>query len=285
MRTESYFRPATLAEARRLAAEHPGARYIAGGTDLMVRLRDGRARPPALISLRHIEDVPELDGIASRGGEITVGALTPVADLAAHPAIAEAHPVLAQAARALGSVQIRNVATVGGNLCNASPCADLAPPLLALEARVCIEGDAGRRELPLEEFFLAPGETRLAVGEVLTAVRIPSRPGARGIFFKHGRVAMDLSLVSVAVVLELDGGRCARAGIAAGSVAPKPLRLRKVEALLDGKTVTGELIAEARAVARAEVAPITDLRTTADYRRHLVGVLVGRALIALTGGL
>ncbi|MFQ5844440.1 MAG: FAD binding domain-containing protein, partial [Planctomycetota bacterium] len=184
----------------------------------------------------------------------------------------------------LGSPQIRNVATVGGNLCRAAPGADLAPPLLVHEARVRLRGAAGSRDLPLEEFMLGPGETCLGPGEVLGAVLLDPPPaGARTVFLKKGRVRMDLSLVSVAVLLELEGKRCRRARVAAGSVAPTPLRLRRVEALLEGRPITPAVAAEARAAAAAEVAPITDVRATESYRRRIAGVFVERALSRLLG--
>lgn len=273
-----YHRPTSLAEALRLAADEPAARFLAGGTDLLVAMREGRARPPALISLRR---VPELAGI-SDGGALTIGALTTVADLIAHRGVAEACPVLVEAARAIGGPQIRNAATVGGNLCNASPCADLAPPLLVLDAAVRLEGPRGGRELPLEDFFEAPGRTRLAPGELLTAIVVPRPPsGARAAFAKKGRVAMDLALASVAVLLELDGDRCGLARVAAGSVAPRPIRLRGVEALLEGQRLEPERLAAARAQAEREVSPISDVRAGAVYRRRLVGALLSRAVARL----
>jgi len=224
-----YHRPTSLAEALRLFAEEPAALFIAGGTDLMVRLREGSLRPTALVSLAR---VPELAGITD-GGTLVLGALTTVAEIASHRGLAELCPVLAQAARTIGSQQIRNVATIGGNLCNASPCADLAPPLLVLEASVRIEGPGGRRVLPLADFFEAPGQTRLRPGELLTAIEVPRR-----------------------------------------SVAPRPIRLSGVEALLEADPTR---LDEARAQAEREVEPIDDVRAGAAYRRHLVGALFARA--------
>jgi CO/xanthine dehydrogenase FAD-binding subunit len=260
-----YHRPTSLAEAVRLHAEEPEARLLAGGTDVLVQLRDGRRVPPALIALSRVAG---LAGIADEDGALIIGAATTVADLAARCPLA----VIAQAARAVGSPQIRNVATVGGNLCNASPCADLAPPLLVLDASVRLEGPEGRRSLPLEDFFEAPGQTRLRPGEILTAIEVPRpAPGTRAAFAKHGRVAMDLALASVAVLVAPDG----RVRVAAGSVAPRPIRLRGVEAALAADPTA---IAEARELAAREVQPISDVRAGAAYRRHLVGALLARAL-------
>lgn len=279
-----YHKPRTLAEAFALMAGEPGARYVAGGTDVMTQMRAGAPRfreTETLISLRAI---PEIAGVEVHGAA-RVGALTSVADLVAHPEIGRVFPVLRQAGESLGSPQIRNMATVGGNLANASPCADLAPPLLVLEATVRLEGPAGTREMPLESFFTGPGETRLAPGEVLAQVSIPApREGVRAAFVKKGRVAMDLALASVALLIEFSGRRVLRARAAAGSVAPTPLRLFGVEAALEGRELTPSVLREARAAAEREVAPICDLRAGAEHRRRLASVLVARMAEGLLAG-
>lgn len=274
------YRPTSLPEALRLGAELEGARYLGGGTDLMVRIREGKQRPKALVSLGRIA---ELEGL-SVGETTRIGAGTRVAALLESPALAELFPALVQAAGRLGSVQIRNLATAGGNLCNASPCADLAPPLLVAEARLEVAGPAGRREVPLADFFTAPGTTRLGPGELLCAIHVPRpRSGTRACFLKHGRVAMDIALASLAVAVELDGETVTQARLAAGSVAPRPVRLPRTEALLAGQRLTPELLARVKAEASAEVQPISDVRAGADFRRHMIGVLLGRALAALLG--
>jgi carbon-monoxide dehydrogenase medium subunit len=278
----AYHRPTTLREAWRLLARQPGAALLAGGTDLLVQLRAGLLRPPAVVSLRNI---PELAGVtAEPGGGLRIGAATPVADLLRHATVVRRYPLLAQALRVMASPQIRNVATLGGNLCNASPCADTAPPLLAYEARVVLRSARGRRELPLEEFFRGPGETDCRAGELLAAVRLPAPPpGARVLFHKQRRVHLDLALASIAVLLQLRGTSCRKARLAAGSVGPTPLRLHEVERLLEGRTVTAELAAEAGTLAAQTVSPITDLRSTAEWRRRIVEVRVRRALLELAG--
>ena len=280
-----YHRPETLSEAFTLKTAEPEARFVAGGTDVLPHVRDGRLRPPALISLRRVR---ELDGVDASAAAVTrIGGLTRVADLAASEALGLRLPALVRAARWLGSAQIRSVATVGGNLCNASPCADLAPPLLVYDARVRVEGPGGARELPLEDFFLGNRTTRLAPDEVLTAVLVDTpAPGVRARFDKVVRVRMDLALVSAAVLLELAAGRIARARVAMGSVGPRPLRLREVESLLEGQEPSAAL-AEAAGVRASEVVtPIDDVRTTAAYRRRVSGVLVARAVrdLASAGG-
>lgn len=277
MRRFAYHRPRTIEEAFRLKQAEPGARWIAGGTDVMVQARGGHA-PPALISLTAIR---ELRGITVGEGA-RIGALTPFADVAAHAGLRERYPVLVEAASAVGSVQIRNLATIGGNLANASPCADSAPALLVLDARLRIAGPGGAREVPVEQFFRGPGRTCLAPDELLTDVLLDPPGAGRACFRKKGRVRMDLALASVAVLLELEGGGCRRARVAAGSVAPVPLRLHEVEDLLTSGPLGDGLVARAEEAARRGVAPITDVRGTAEYRRAIVGVFVRRAIQELS---
>ena len=276
----SYHRPRTLEEARSLKAETPGACYIAGGTDLLVRMRSGHEDPSALISLRSL---PELRGIAA-DGVLSIGAMTTLTDVLEHPAVQEHYPALIRAVRAIGSVQIRNVATLGGNLARAVPCADSAPALLVLDALVRIEGPAGRREIPIDELFVGSRQTCLGPDDVLAAILLDPPPSrARSVFLKKTRVHMDLALASVAVLLEMDaaGETCAYARVATGSVAPTPLRLPEVESLLEGRRITPEVLARAQELAREVISPITDVRTSADYRRHITGVLLGRAVSIL----
>ncbi len=279
MRIE-YHRPRCLEEAWDLRRKIPGSRFVAGGTDVMVQIKNRTVSPPALISLRSI---PKLSGVetASAGGagSTSIGALTTVAEIVEHPELAATYPVLIEAARRLGTKQIRNVATIGGNLCNASPCADTAPPLLVLDARVRLEGPDGSRELPLSRFFTGPGETCLADGEIMTAILLDgstSRP--RAAFLKKGRVRVDLAIASVAVLLELNGGSCRKVRCAAGSVAPVPVRLAAVEELLEGAAPTRELLTRAGALAAESVSPISDVRASAEYRRQIAGVYVRRAV-------
>lgn len=271
MRPEAYHRPRTLDEMWRLKETVPDAHFIAGGTDLMV----GNHPPRALISLRSI---PGLDGI-EMGPPTRIGAMTLVADLLAHQGIAARYPTLTQACHLFASMQIRNAATVGGNLCNASPAADLAPPLLVHDATVRLSSPGGAREMPLEEFFLGPGRTALQPGEILSDVYLDPPPdGALTTFLRKTRVRMDIALVSVAVLVRLEGARCTLARVAAGAVAPTPLRLKMVEARLEGESLTPRLAADAGALAAQNVEPVDDIRTTAAYRRHMVGVYVKRAL-------
>jgi len=272
MRTVAYHRPLTLAEAFRLKREAgPDARFIAGGTDLMV----GQEQPATLISLRSIAGLSGIDF----GPPTAIGALTLVADLLDNTAIAASYPSVAQACHLFASMQIRNAATVGGNLCNASPAADLAPPFLIHGARVGIHGANGPREIALEEFLLGPGRTALGDHEVLTHVLLDvPAPGTRSLFSRKTRVRMDIALASVAVLLEIDDGVCTKARLAAGAVAPTPLRLTAVEQLLEGKRITPKLMADAAELGKNSISPVDDIRTTADYRRRIIGVYIRRAL-------
>ena len=281
MNITEYHRPASLVEACRLKSANPEACFIAGGMDLIPKIREGPERPTVLISLRKID---ELRGI-ELGKETRIGSMTTVSEILAHKRLGEVFPVLVDAARPFGSVQIRNMATIGGNLCNASPCADFPPALLVLNAKVRVVGREGQREVSLDDFFLGPGKTCLATDEALTSIVFdrPS-PVARATYLRKGRVRIDLASVSVAVLLEMDGDRCTCARVAAGAVAPRPLRLRSVETALEGKSIGTDLLARARELAQREVSPITDVRASAEYRRHMIGVLFQRAVESLLDG-
>lgn len=280
MRHFDYLRPKSLKEALQQKKTIAGAKFISGGTDLLVQIKNRELQPPALISLRSI---PELATIEINGGA-RIGALATISDIIQHNELGLNYPVLVEAARRLGSVQIRNVATVGGNLCNCSPSADMALPLLVLEAKVRLRTAKARREIPLEEFFKGPGESCLSSDEILTDILLdPPHQKAKATFLKKGRVKMDLAIASLAVLLEMEGGRCRKARIAAGSVAPVPLRLYKVEALLEGSTVTEKLAAEAQRLATKIISPITDIRATEEYRRQIVRVYVKRGLEKILG--
>ncbi len=278
MRPLPYHRPGTVDEALGLAGSLPGSRFIAGGTDLLVRLKGGAARPSALISLRGIDELKVTD----IGETARLGAAAPVADLLDNEALMAGWPVLGDALGEMASAQIRSSATLGGNLCNASPCADSAPALLVLGARVGLRGKDGERVIPLEDFFEAAGITQLGAGELLTHVEVDRPPaGLQGIFFKKKRVAMDIATASLAAAAVIRDGVCVDVRLAAGSVAPTPMRLPATEAALRGHAPTAERIAAARRIAEEEVSPITDLRAGAGYRRRIVGVYVQRAMNAL----
>jgi len=280
MRRFKYFKPRSLEEIWELKEKEPDARFIAGGTDLLISIKNGEIHPPAMISLRSI---PELATIDVNGGA-RIGALVTISDLIQHRALFDIFPLLVEAAIRLGSVQIRNVATIGGNLCNCSPCADMALPLLVLGAKVKLQSKKDTRIVPLHEFFTGPGESCLAPNEIMTEILLnPPSKDAKTIFLKKGRVKMDLAVVSLAVLLEMEGEKCHKVRLAAGSVAPIPFRLKKVEELLEGSIITKELVAKAQQVAAESISPISDIRATEEYRRKIMSVYLKRALESLLG--
>ncbi len=275
-----YHRPRSFDEALQLKSSIEGARYIAGGTDLMVLIKEGFERPAALISLRNIE---ELRRIEVSDGSVRIGALCTLSEVEQHPALRERFPMLVDAVGTMGSVQIRNCGTIGGNLCHASPCADSAPPLYVLEASAEVGGpEQASRKLNMSELITGPKQTSLGSDDVLRAITIVAQPaGARGVFMRKTRVAMDLTMVNLALWLHSDGDRCLETRMCAGAVGPTPLRLDKVEALLRGEQMSDAIIAQAAALAGESVSPISDIRASAEYRRHIVGVFVERALRSL----
>lgn len=280
MRPFEYFRPRSLEEAFLLKQNNPEARFIAGGTDLMVRIKNREEHPPALISLRCI---PGLASIEVNGGA-RIGALATIHQIIQHKELGRAYPVLVEAARRLGSVQIRNAATIGGNLANASPSADMALPLLVLGAKLKLRQGEKNRTAPIGDFFKGPGESCLTPSEILTEICLePPAAKAKGVFLKKGRVRMDLALASLAILVEMEGETCRKARIAAGAAAPVPLRLHRVESQLEGQLVSPELVTEAQRTASESVSPITDIRSTAEYRRHIIGVFLRRGLERILG--
>lgn len=280
MKHFEYYKPHSLEEALQLKRSIAGSRFISGGTDLMVQIKNNELSPQALISLQSIRKLATIE--VNDGARI--GALVTISDVILHPILNNKYPLLVEAAKKLGSIQIRNVATIGGNLCNCSPCADIALPLLVLEAKVRLHNSQGGRDIPLHEFFKGPGESCLASDEILTAIFLgPPHEKAKGIFLKKGRVKMDLAIASLAILLELEGEKCEKARIAAGSVASVPIRLKKVETLLEGSKISKKLVAEAQQLAQESVSPITDIRATEDYRRQIIGVYMKRGLETLLG--
>jgi xanthine dehydrogenase FAD-binding subunit len=276
-----YLAPASLPELLQLAAEHR-ATILAGGTDLLPRWQRGAGpAPAAVVSLRGLAD---LSGVTRTGAEVRVGAATPLSAIASHPIIAAAAPVLALAASRVACPQVRNRATIGGNLCNASPAADTAIPLLLLDAVLDLAcfapGGLTAREVPLTDFFRGPGATVLRPGDLLTQIRFNALPeGAFAAWDKFGtRPAMEIAVASLGVALRFEGHTVTHARVAYGSVAPVPLRGRGAEAQLVGKPLAGDTSARCVAAARAEISPITDVRASADYRREVVGVLLRRML-------
>lgn len=281
----AYHRPATVEEACRILAGEPRAAVLAGGTDLMVHLRQGwRGKQPATVV--NVKRIPGLAAIEVSDGRVRLGALASLTALIEHPVIASEYSVLPITAGYMGSPAIRNLATVGGNLCNASPAADLPPVLLALDAEVAIAGPKGERRLPLRQFFRGPGQTVLEPGELLVWVEFPRRRPPWPITYERldVRRAMDIAIAGAALSLRLDGGRVSEARVALCAVAPTPLRVRDAEAALVEGGLTDGAIVRAAELAMAAALPISDVRATAEYRREMIATLVRRGLERLRAG-
>jgi carbon-monoxide dehydrogenase medium subunit len=276
-----YVKANSAEEVVTLLSEHgEGARLLMGGTDLFPNMRDGRLRPRIVIDLK---GMPGMRGIVhGPNGGLAVGAATTMNELAEHPAVRAYCPLLADAAASVASYQVRSRATLGGNLCNASPCADTSPATLVLQAEFTLQGPSGERSVPATEFFTGPGQTVLQPAEFMTTIRFPLMPaGACTKYHKLGRCRSgDLSLVGVAVLgypdSSLPSGYRFRIGL--GSVAPTPIRARLAEAVLASHAPGKESFARAAEEARAEADPITDVRGTAEYQRDMVRTLTIRAL-------
>lgn len=281
---QRYLAPTRLAQALAALAQPGGATVLAGGTDLMPQTHAGRVRPaPLLLNIRR---VPGLAGVTRDGDMLVIGALTTIEDLRADDDVRQAAPLLAQACERFASEQIRNAATLGGNLCNASPAGDTLTPLLALDAEVELAsladaGEVRKRRVPIADFFAGPGRTLRSHDELLTAVRVPAAPpGQVARFEKAGtRIGLDISTISLALAARRDAdGTLHEVRIALGAVGPVPLRARAAEALLEGRRVD-EALATAAAQAAADAAtPIDDVRASAWYRRELVRNLTRRTI-------
>jgi carbon-monoxide dehydrogenase small subunit/xanthine dehydrogenase small subunit len=267
-------RPRSLEAALELLALDGARRPLAGGTDLLVRAKDGVVDRATLID---VTAVPELRGIEERGDHLWIGAATTHAELLRSPAVARHVPALREACAVIGGPQVRNRGTLGGNLANASPAADTVPPLFAADAVIELVSVSERREVAIAEFFLGPRRTVLAPDELILGVRVPRRPHVRAAFLRLGqRRAQAISKVSVAVAMTFREGRPDWVRVALGAVAPTVVRAPAAEAaLLSGGW---EGLRRAREAVCAEARPIDDLRSTRDYRREMAGVLLERAV-------
>ncbi|MBW2056528.1 MAG: xanthine dehydrogenase family protein subunit M [Deltaproteobacteria bacterium] len=275
-----YFGPRGVREAIEVMGKWKGrARLIAGGTNLIPDMRSGKVEPEAIVDLSGLDG--DLRIMGEEDGRVRIGALVTISEIASSGFIRLVSPILSSAARRLGNPLTRNRATIGGNLADASPAADTAPPLLALGASVRTEGGRSKgREIPLDRFFLGPRKTALDEDELITEISFPKPedPG-RGSFIKLGlRNAMAISVASVAVMMEMDGNVCRRARVALGAVAPTPIRASRVEELLSGKKVDTEVINRCSELAKEEISPISDIRASARYREMVVSVLIKRAI-------
>ncbi|MFH0916579.1 MAG: xanthine dehydrogenase family protein subunit M [bacterium] len=286
MKTFDYIRPASVEEACAALADADGTvKALAGGTDLLVQMKQGRLQPKALVSLR---DVPGLSFIRLESdGSLALGAATPLGMVENSPEVMRSFPAIAEAASWIGSVQVRSRATVGGNLCNAAPSADMAPVLIAYGAEATISDGRAEHTVLLEDFFAGPGQTVLKPGELLKAITVPPAPaGSFGTYKKAYRSAMDIATVGVALLAVFAPGPAPGAALVKdarlvlGAVAPTPIRAREAERMLTGQKLEQNLIVEVSRKAAHEARPITDLRASAEYRTTLVEVLSRRALRA-----
>jgi len=271
-----YVEPRTTEEAAAALAESgTGALLMAGGTDLLVQMKMEQRKPTRVVGLRRIRNLCRVEDNAG----LELGATATIRRVATAPAVRDHYTALADACQAFSTIQVMVMATVGGNLCNASPAADTAPALLVLDARTRLVSGSGTREVPLDEFFTGPGQTVLESGELLESIRVPQSAEATGsAFLKVARVTADISKVSVAVRLVRKAAKVLECRIAHGAVAPTPRRARRAEsALIEGRLTT-RAIEEAARLAQQEIEPITDVRSTAAYRRQVVGVLVRDAI-------
>ena len=277
-----YHTPLTIEDALGLLSKYgENGRVLAGVTDLLVALKFRRDTPEHLINLKAIED---LKGISTdEPGLIKIGALTTLGDIERLEIVREKLPVLWDAVRVMASVQIRNLGTVGGNLCSAWPSADSAPPLIALGAAVKIKGANGERTVPVEDFFQGPGKIDKKRDEILAEIQIPvPKENSSGAYYKlMRRNAMDLAIVGVAAQIELDssGEKCNSARIALGAVAPTPVRATKSEEAIINKPFDADTAAEAGQIASENVSPRSSIRASGEYRKEMVGVQVKKALM------
>jgi carbon-monoxide dehydrogenase medium subunit len=271
--------PQSLDECLKLlGARDPDTKLLAGGTDLLPQMKNGLLKPARVIDLSGVAELRVLAADDGRG--LRVGAAVTARRLELDPRVRSAYPALAESGALVGSIQVRNLATVGGNLCNAAPSADMAPPLVALDAEAVIAGPGGRRRVPLASFFLGVRRTVLGPDELLVEFLVPS-PGPRsgGSYLRHTpRRELDIAVVGVASQVTLTDGVCAKARIALAAVAPIPVRATAAEQALEGHPLTPSLIERAAALAVEAARPISDQRGSAEYRRHHVRVLTRRTL-------
>jgi len=274
-----YFEPKTVNEALSVLAEHGAeAKVIAGGTDVMVDIKY-KEEPGCLVNIKKL---PGMTRIKENGSSLRIGALVTIHELELNPLVREKLPVLWEAAHQFASLQIRNTATLGGNICRASPSGETLAPLLVLEAKGRLAFSDGEKTEPFTSFFQGPGKSVLGTKGLLTEIDVPYPPsGSKSVYLKHAvRGAMDIAMVGVAVLITPDGGKnnMQDVRIGLGAVAPTPVRATKTEALLRGKPLTATLLKEAAALAASESSPISDQRSSAEYRRWIVEALTRRGL-------
>jgi carbon-monoxide dehydrogenase medium subunit len=276
----SYEAPTSVDQAvKLLVAGGDNARVLCGGTDLLIQMRNGVRKPTVLVD---VKDIPEMRGISydAKSG-LRLGAAVPCIEIYENEAMQKHYPGLTEAAHLIGSLQIQSRASIGGNLCNSSPAADTSPALLALGATARITGPGGTREVAVENFFTGPGANVLKPGELVVEILIPAPPAHTSDRYIRmiPRNEMDIAIVGAGVCLALDGDKVKAARIGLGAVAPTPILAPKAAEALVGKKLDEKTAAQAGELASQVASPIDDMRGTAEYRKHVVGVLTRRALL------
>lgn len=273
--TFEYYRPKTLREALELLRSIEGAKVIAGGTDLLVDMKFRRTEPRALVDVSKLE---ELRLVRLAGNYVEIGSAVTLQELVESELVRTKLPLLWEAVSSMASWQIRNIATIGGNICNASPAADTAPPLLAYGAKLLLASLDGVREVDIGEFFVGPKRSIIRSDEVLQIIRVPTHPTGYGwSFIKISRTSFDIAKVSIAVLLKVDGSKIRDPRVAFGSVAPTPVRAKSVERAIEGLSIEEALEVGPKLVER-DIAPIDDVRSTAWYRREVAKALLRDSL-------
>ncbi len=272
--------PKTLDEALEMKKNYGDkARIYAGGTDLLIRMNQGVIKPEYVLYIGGLDELRYVK--FSPGDGLKIGASATLSDVLEEEATIKYYPALYNAIENMATTQVRNKATVIGNLCNAAPSADTAPPLIAYGSEVVIRSADGERVVPLEDFFKGPGITDLRENEMVVEVRVPPQEDksfTSYVKFSH-RSRVDIAIVGVAAKVLKENGVCKDARIVLGAVAPVPMRAKRAEDFVKGKSIDESVADEAGKIASEESKPITDVRATKEYRRHLVGVLTKRALV------
>ena len=278
-----YLAPKTLTEALVLSRKWKiSGKLVAGGTKVIPEMRAKVIRPQVLVDLSHIKN---LSFIKEKGRTIQIGALTTISELASSEKIQKYAPILSDAANQFGNPLVRNRATIGGNLADGSPAADTAVPLLVLDAMIVTQSNLKMRKIPINQFFVGPHKTALQSNEIIREIVFTkANPHAKMAYTKLGlRNAMAISVVSIALSIEMKEGKCIEARIALGAVAPKPIRAYQTEAFLKNKVITEEIIESCCKHITKEISPITDIRASADYRRDMASALLKRLIKQATG--
>jgi len=273
-----YYAPDSIAEACQLLSQFgPRAKVISGGSDLIVKMKKELLAPEVLVSIKNLEQMKKIEYVAGKG--VVIGARATHNDLYKSKVLAEKFASVSNAAGQMADNQVRNIGTLGGNISNAVPSADLPPVLIALNATVKLTGVKGERTMALEDLFTGPGKTVATQDELITEVVIPEQKMTGSNYIKFGlRKSGALAVVGVAVAVQVENNVIKDARVALGAVAATPVRAKKTEEFLKGKTVSDELLAEAGVIASGECKPISDIRASAEYRTDLVRVFTKRAL-------